>query len=204
MQDTSVEVHSKLKESSQQQADAISSRNEQESAFLQLPGEIRNYIYGYVLGGNRFILDQPDVSVPKATAVLCPDNVQPACELLGLTEVCRQTRSESAPMVFFLNKFTLDNDPEPKSVTFANILGASQRNLIQHVVIDACHFECLLDSVDAALENFQGLKRVTVVASWMGVETEETAYAHIKTIVEKRAGKDLEVFLQDNVVNRSD
>lgn len=71
---------------------------------LNLPAEIRNYVYGYILPQGRIVVrdarppyrPSPSISLPRA-----------------ITQVCRQLRHETLSMYFYNNMFVMDYGRTP-------------------------------------------------------------------------------------------
>jgi len=86
--------------------------------FLSLPGEIRNQIYEYAIGGNTaftrysgFYMHPPG---PFLTLVgfRAPPSSKTWCSLFNLKSVCRQLRAETRLLPYKLNTFNCSHESE--------------------------------------------------------------------------------------------
>ncbi|KAF1959435.1 hypothetical protein CC80DRAFT_545818 [Byssothecium circinans] len=82
--------------------------NQLHSPLLRLPGEIRNKIYEYALGGLRF--EKKGYGTTRVYAIEHPGNSKiahrsVASMALSLTKVCRQVHAETALLPYQLNAF---------------------------------------------------------------------------------------------------
>lgn len=75
---------------------AFSDQNLQNSPLLRLPAELRDSIYGYILGHRRIFLSGQHVRHRSLTA----GSVQ-----LSLLQICRQIHSEALPILWSTNTF---------------------------------------------------------------------------------------------------
>ncbi|KAF1850674.1 uncharacterized protein K460DRAFT_412336 [Cucurbitaria berberidis CBS 394.84] len=108
-----------MKGPSKIQADAIYLRNQVESPFLRLPGEIRNRIYEFALTASRIQVRKRYILPPNRTIYLYFDTCKtikmndnrPSNNvnlLLGITATCRQVHAEAALLPYTLNTFAID------------------------------------------------------------------------------------------------
>ena len=124
-------------------------RNSTESPLLRLPGELRNRILGYVVGGHIVVLFDSPRSRPAGAPSGLPLQFRfTACsqtnfhdsygmkrvsQSLTVTLVCRQLYFESAPLLFEINSFNF------RSVQafelFAETLTSRQRSAIKTISI---------------------------------------------------------------------
>lgn len=87
-------------------------RNQRESPLLKLPAELRNRIYGYVLGRDpmhiHLSIHQAISLVPEQEYLYdraTPAQIRYSRQLLAITETCRQIHTEAQFMLFSLNEF---------------------------------------------------------------------------------------------------
>ena len=86
--------------------EAISARNQLQSPFLRLPGEIRNYIYHLALGGHEILFTLLDFNrstctVPPESQFECGRRPVSAVIDLPLLSVCRQVYLETGKSFIF-------------------------------------------------------------------------------------------------------
>jgi hypothetical protein len=178
-------------------------RNQQESAFLRLPGEIRNTIYAYAL---RRAFDKLSSGLSDAYTGRRLDHRALVSSELGLLIVSHQVHAETRLLPFKLNTFQVP--PESLRV-FVNKLKNTQRDAIAtfRVTREAFAFtgsttfplaNCRLLETDAssglfALGRMRGLKRVVVCGSQVSSQGSEWT---------RRTDKEISAWLRHCVGNR--
>ncbi|KAF2648565.1 hypothetical protein K491DRAFT_722455 [Lophiostoma macrostomum CBS 122681] len=127
--------------------DAITARNSLESPLLRLPGEIRDKIYKYAIGGNiiKFSRVNSGRTGTRKTVVSCFDDFftipsfspgPPFKQLLSLGLVCRQTASETQGLPLATNILGFLGLWELGSV-LSSISNDKRNHIIDIVIIDA-------------------------------------------------------------------
>ncbi|KAI4651704.1 uncharacterized protein J4E79_009185 [Alternaria viburni] len=109
---------------SSEAAEVITKTNRQRSPLLRLPAELRNKIYGYVLGGMKLRIAQRTRKLDflAVASVDSPYAEIPLHTLTGLTLVSRQLYAETRILPFelgimFALDFTLDHPIKRLSIT---------------------------------------------------------------------------------------
>ncbi|KZM26843.1 uncharacterized protein EKO05_0010786 [Ascochyta rabiei] len=138
----------------------ITLQNQIDSPFLRLPGEVRNRIYGLVLGGRQIQVLYPrlysaerDGGQNDGFASLEPGTVR---KLLHMTEACRQIHAETDLLVFQTNDFRIASNHSFE--TFLDALSQRQAEAVRSLVWPKC---CQLVA-DGHLSKCTGLQRLIV------------------------------------------
>jgi len=129
----------------------ITSANQQNSPLLRLPGELRNQIWVYALGGQRIRLSLRGDKI----LVLYRDKTAPAFELL---KVCTQIIAEARMLLYSLNVFdlvatTMIND-------LANGMTTSSIEAIKTLEFPLCFIDTHYPRVASSLAKFKGLEQI--------------------------------------------
>ncbi|KAG9188716.1 hypothetical protein G6011_07421 [Alternaria panax] len=149
---------------SRREADLRTLRNQQASPLLRLPGEIRNAIYEYALGGHHIYLNE---HYPKLRSILIRsvDGEQVSKHhLFALGNTCRQTYSESAVMLLSLNEilgYFWSTIEHRRCARFT----PSQRDAIRNISVLICCFRHFKSDETKIIDTFGGLQRITLVAT---------------------------------------
>ncbi|EFQ95552.1 hypothetical protein PTT_06194 [Pyrenophora teres f. teres 0-1] len=96
--------------------------NKSNSSLLLLPGELRNMIYGFVLGGLDICPSRKWGCKPMAMT-----------KILSIMFVCRRIHAEASLLVFELNTFELEHRLQCRS--FLGALTDRQRDAVQNIAI---------------------------------------------------------------------
>ena len=147
-------------------------RNAKYSPLLRLPGEIRNKIWAFAMGGHY--IDVHEVvqfrtveSIWVRTGFRAQPNLgDKASQPSGfhLPEVCRQIYSETATLGYKLNTFILDLDGCGFSAKWVDSLLPAQTNAMTSVVPKCVSFESYVASpyVESLRTTFPNLNRIEV------------------------------------------
>ncbi|RYO63426.1 hypothetical protein AA0113_g6119 [Alternaria arborescens] len=153
---------------SQEEADIIFLRNQEASPLLQLPGEIRNKIYQYALGGHHIYLDEHQPSFKRLVIRRAEGKRISKDGLFALGYTCRQTHSESAILLFSLNEF-IGYFWSTFEIQRCELFSPSQRNAIRNISVTICCFRHFKGSETIIVDKFGGLVRITLVATAVDV-----------------------------------
>lgn len=139
-------------------------RNQEASPLLQLPGEIRNKIYQYALGGHHIYLDEHQPSFKRLVIRRADGKRISKDDLFALGYTCRQTHSESAILLFSLNEF-IGYFWSSFEIQRCEFFSPSQRNAIRNISVTICCFRHFKGSETIIVDKFGGLERITLVAT---------------------------------------
>lgn len=156
--------------------------NATQSPLLSLPGELRNKIWEFAMGGNVVnVLMDPDeprvvsntfkkvVIVFRGNAIERPEDIwDDDVKLVSsfhLPEVCRQTYYETVSLGYALNTFTFDEsfciDVFGSMTTWAKSLIPAHRNAVIAIELDQSAFASYISYPELKLkEIFPGLKKI--------------------------------------------
>ncbi|KAF1839924.1 uncharacterized protein K460DRAFT_349413 [Cucurbitaria berberidis CBS 394.84] len=153
----------------------VAQRNKAVSPLLRLPAELRNHIYGYVLGGKSICLTSSDgVCIGEIAPCLTPpesgyNGNEEEHGALQLLYVCRQVHAEARLLIFSLNVFRyskplphleLWKQKQPESMLLITIV---------RLYSNGCTKEAMWLE---GLKYFPNLKRVELAVQRMGKRPE--------------------------------
>jgi hypothetical protein len=155
----------------------ITQFNSINSPLLRLPAELRLKIWGYILGGNDILIASTDpVDSPKPLINISLLNAKSSPtfvsstrissrNLLSLPLVCRQTNTETTPlMAFELSAFHLQG--VYAFYAFADSLSPIQRGAVREIVLGIVMLQIQLNQMQGGSrmrDNFPGLLRIVVM-----------------------------------------
>ncbi|KAF2118248.1 hypothetical protein BDV96DRAFT_597106 [Lophiotrema nucula] len=107
----------------------IAKGNSETSPLLRLPGEIRNMIWVYALGGHRInVLENDNVVSHTSRLIDAPNDSAASSPTFQLPQVCRQLYAETALLPYQLNTFALKNTIS-KSGWVKSLCAAQRRSI---------------------------------------------------------------------------
>jgi len=170
-------------------------RNAQTSRLLRLPAELRNKIYGYVLGGKSILLKSsyPDC-VAEVMDYLAPDSsllyerYMLVRGYLNILLSCRQIYGEAQRLPFTLNTFRHGGNRRQISAWFTKMpLNMALVSTLQ-IFPDPLDIESdTLKAWLARLGRFKGLRRVEIGCVGSGMEDLGSAPNEVRWELELRA-----------------
>jgi hypothetical protein len=174
-------------------------QNQEASPLLQLPGEIRNKIYQYALGGHHIYLNEHQPSF-KRLIIRGVDGKQTSKgDLFALGYTCRQTHSESAILLFSLNEF-FGYFWSRFEVQRCELFSPSQRNAVRNISVTICCFRHFKGSEMIIVDTFGGLERITLVAAAgqnnVNLQGDAVNIVRIKRELFQLFGREMEVILK--------
>ena len=145
-------------------------RNCTESPLLRLPGELRNKVWEFAMGGQY--VKVPPCGEAKGGAVTPRSRLRPRASkykndklpsAFHLPEVCRQIYSETATLAYRLNTFIADSSLL-NYVNWSTRLLPAHRNAISAVEPEASFFQTWINSRAGSLrqQSFPKLQRIIV------------------------------------------
>ncbi|KAF2036023.1 hypothetical protein EK21DRAFT_84397 [Setomelanomma holmii] len=105
---------------------AMIQHNNREPALLRLPGELRNRVYGYVLGGANCVVPDWELKIRR----FAQDSQSYPFAIL---EVCLQTYQETSSLPFSLNNFEIQS----MAVLLSLPLSKAQKSAISSIRLEA-------------------------------------------------------------------
>jgi hypothetical protein len=184
-------------------------RNQQSSPLLQLPGEIRNAIYEYAIGGclvhvegawsgqlsSRAYTPKIELSDPDDDFVILKTSTA-----LALGKVCRQTRAETRLMFFKLNEFVVNmNYHTPNALdAFIDLLTSAQCSSIKKLKLIGCEYDNGEEFYEGELgmAKLSGLGQITLVAGRvMGDDPMELVFGPIREAIAKQTLSSVKVVI---------
>ncbi|KAF2118341.1 hypothetical protein BDV96DRAFT_569693 [Lophiotrema nucula] len=155
----------------------IANRNKHRSPLLRLPGEIRNHIFVYALGGLHIVvseLKKKSYEIKKIRCAKMRDLTQKMEDglrftyfqphYLSLLLVCRQIYAETALLPFSINHFWIKSEKALENWKDFNHVLPAQIN-----AIEICQFWVYMTKSVLALSTLPAIKKVYVM-SWSGME----------------------------------
>jgi hypothetical protein len=168
-------------------------KSQNDSPLLRLPGEIRNKIYEYVLGGNTILIrlssHKPpfgrlisEIVDPRQETSRQVIKTVPFSALLQLPAVCRQLRSEAGSLPYALSKFVVRVGLEFLE-RFVEALPCKMRVHIKTLGIpwqyDSIFFLADIYRIqNANLRRLPALEKVTLLRLWQSSNFQERFRKH--------------------------
>ncbi|KAF1997456.1 hypothetical protein P154DRAFT_578877 [Amniculicola lignicola CBS 123094] len=162
-------------------------KNEQDSPLLRLPAEIRNTIYGYVLGGKTVTKEGWEGRMTDKDTFEISGR-----QSLALLGVCRMIYAETAFLPFTLNDFHFDYEEE------ISMLRASMRTFQWNAITTVVLFQSVsiyasIEPLAAMMKWFRGLKFIHLkffkgYRDWTSSEADlaEVARSQLASAIEGR------------------
>ncbi|KAF2118408.1 hypothetical protein BDV96DRAFT_643654 [Lophiotrema nucula] len=163
--------------------------NDEKSALLRLPLELRLVIFAYALGGNRITLRghgyPPTVTSTLQTRASLSSSFNGCAELVAPLLICRQIYSETNLLIYKNNTFVFLNVDAKRE--FHRLTCKNQRNAITAIKPCPSYWEFLLwresKSKTHVFSRFPNLKTVYIDLAW-GCARVKAIYLGIKEPVE--------------------